>query len=272
MPRIFSLVFFFFFLFSSYGQIPEGFFPGKPLADGHSHNDYLHRNPLFDALAQGFTSVEADIFLAADGTLRVSHVPFALRMKPILRDLYLEPLSRWIAQNGGHVFRDSAQVLTLMIDLKGDGNLTYPVLRQELERYPRLFTHYVNGAEIKGPVRVMLSGSKPWNLVKNEEIQWVCFDGSPNVDYTGSGVKISRLSSPYASWFRKRPCAKMTAEETDDLKLLVYRADFDGRELRFWGAGNNPRRWKKLREVGVTVINVDRLKRFRKFLESEPKR
>ncbi len=29
----------------------------------HSHNDYLHRRPLLDALALGFCSVEADIYL-----------------------------------------------------------------------------------------------------------------------------------------------------------------------------------------------------------------
>jgi hypothetical protein len=269
MPRIVFFLFCFLFLFSVYGQIPEGFTPGNPLPAGHSHNDYVRRKPLFDALSYGFTSIEVDIFLASDGSLRVSHIPLALRKKPVLRNLYLEPLNRWVRRNGGYVFTDTAQVLTLMIDLKGDGNLTYPVLRKALEEYPLLFTRYVNGREIKGPVRIMLSGSKPWQLVENEAVQWVCLDGSIGADYTGSRVKIPRLSSPYSGWFKKRPCARMTVEETAELKQLVYRADYEARELRFWGAGNNPRRWKKLREAGVTVIGVDRLKRYRKFIGTE---
>jgi len=35
----------------------------NPLLNAHAHNDYLHKNPLFDALKNGFTSVEVDIHL-----------------------------------------------------------------------------------------------------------------------------------------------------------------------------------------------------------------
>src|SRR5690349_20625285 len=35
----------------------------NPLVQVHAHNDYEHPHPLFDALAQGFCSVEADIHL-----------------------------------------------------------------------------------------------------------------------------------------------------------------------------------------------------------------
>jgi hypothetical protein len=44
----------------------------KPLSEAHSHNDYLHRRPLLDALEQGFCGVEADVFLV-DGDLLVAH-------------------------------------------------------------------------------------------------------------------------------------------------------------------------------------------------------
>src|SRR6478672_5812077 len=33
-----------------------------PLANAHAHNDYEHARPLYDALDQGFTSVEADVY------------------------------------------------------------------------------------------------------------------------------------------------------------------------------------------------------------------
>jgi hypothetical protein len=45
-----------------------------PLA--HAHNDYEHARPLDDALALGFPSVEADVWLR-DGAIAVSHDPFS---------------------------------------------------------------------------------------------------------------------------------------------------------------------------------------------------
>ena len=40
---------------------------------GHAHNDYVHRQPLHDALALGYRSVEVDIFLKDGGRLLVGH-------------------------------------------------------------------------------------------------------------------------------------------------------------------------------------------------------
>ena len=39
----------------------------------HSHNDYWRPVPLYSALAAGCTSVEADVWLAENGELLVSH-------------------------------------------------------------------------------------------------------------------------------------------------------------------------------------------------------
>ena len=43
----------------------------KPLANAHAHNDYEHDRPLLDALDEGFTSIEADVFLV-EGQLLVA--------------------------------------------------------------------------------------------------------------------------------------------------------------------------------------------------------
>ena len=42
--------------------------PGR----AHAHNDYMHERPLFDALENGFRSVEADVFSKGD-SLYVAH-------------------------------------------------------------------------------------------------------------------------------------------------------------------------------------------------------
>ena len=75
-----------------------------PLVRAHSHNDYEHARPLFEALDQGFCSVEADVWLV-DGKLLVGHDRVDLKPERTLEALYLGPLRTRIEQNGGRVFR-----------------------------------------------------------------------------------------------------------------------------------------------------------------------
>ncbi|NVJ48512.1 MAG: hypothetical protein HWE07_15355, partial [Cytophagia bacterium] len=60
-----------FILFIS-SMISSSLFGQTPLPRAHAHNDYEHERPLFDALENGFTSVEADVYLI-DGELYVYH-------------------------------------------------------------------------------------------------------------------------------------------------------------------------------------------------------
>ena len=84
----------------------------SPLARAHAHNDYEHERPLFDALEQGFTSVEADIWLV-DGQLLVAHDLENVQPGRTIEALYLEPLAALVRANGGVVhpcFRHSLQL------------------------------------------------------------------------------------------------------------------------------------------------------------------
>src|SRR5258705_8249661 len=70
--------------------------PGvKPLPQAHAHNDYEHARPLFDALDQGFCSVEADIFLV-EGGLLVAHNPQKVKPEPTLQAPFLHPLPQTV--------------------------------------------------------------------------------------------------------------------------------------------------------------------------------
>src|ERR1700722_5932498 len=70
------------------------------ITGAHAHNDYLHQHPLFDALANGFCSVEADIYLT-NGELRVAHILAATKPGHTLQSLYLAPLRVRVKQNVG---------------------------------------------------------------------------------------------------------------------------------------------------------------------------
>src|ERR1700748_1478515 len=74
-----------------------------PLLNAHAHNDYEHTHPLFDALDQGFASVEADVY-PVDGELLVGHNRRDLKPERTLESLYLAPLAARVEKNGGHVF------------------------------------------------------------------------------------------------------------------------------------------------------------------------
>jgi hypothetical protein len=128
-----------------------------PLPNAHAHNDYLHDRPLLDALDQGFCSVEADVFLV-EGELWVAHTKAELSPERTLRRLYLDPLRERIVHNNSSVFGDG-QPLTLLIDLKSEGEATYQALDKLLEEYREILTYSENGVEHPGPVVAIISGA-----------------------------------------------------------------------------------------------------------------
>ena len=112
----------------------------------HAHNDYAHRRPLLDALAHGFTSVEADVFLV-DGKLLVAHTAAELKPDRTLESLYLDPLRARVRANGGRVYRDGPP-FWLLIDVKTEANATYAALHDVLAKYADLFT-CVDGGKVE---------------------------------------------------------------------------------------------------------------------------
>src|SRR3954462_5482632 len=86
------------------------------LPNAHAHNDYEHTRPLFDALDQGFCSVEADVFLR-DDKLLVGHTAASLKPDRRLKPLYLDPLRDRVRANGGRVYRGGPPCW-LLVDVK----------------------------------------------------------------------------------------------------------------------------------------------------------
>src|SRR6201996_6764150 len=85
-----------------------------PLLNGFAHNDYRHKHPLFDALANGYTNIEADIYLRGDSNLVVAHVLPYFKRHRTLEKLYFKPLFERVTQNGGKVYADYDKPITLM--------------------------------------------------------------------------------------------------------------------------------------------------------------
>ncbi len=47
----------------------------EPILVAHAQNDYLHDRPLVEALENGFTSIEVDVYLRRSDRLLVAHWP-----------------------------------------------------------------------------------------------------------------------------------------------------------------------------------------------------
>jgi len=237
-----------------------------PLQRGHAHNDYMNDAPLFDALDHGFKSIEIDVCLDGNN-LKVAHGKTFLKLKQTLEEMYLDPLREWIRLNGGTVYKNDTLPLVLMIDLKGDGRKSYPVLHSILSRYENILTVYEGTKVRRGPVRVCVSGSRPYELILAQEKRYVTIDGPiDRLVYSSMlPTELERVSAPYGDFFRWRGSGKMPEKEKKMLDDLVENAHRYGREIRFYAAGNSGKVWKELLDAGVDWINVDNLGKFRNF-------
>ena len=79
-----------------------------PLPNGYAHNDYWHKRPLLDALENGYTHIEVDIFHLGDEFIVAHLFPF-FKQDKTLENLYLKPLSEHIARNKGVVYANFNQ-------------------------------------------------------------------------------------------------------------------------------------------------------------------
>ncbi|MFC6618893.1 hypothetical protein [Deinococcus radiophilus] len=147
----------------------------SPLPRAHAHNDYEHDRPLLDALAQGFTSVESDVFLRGNELL-VAHEASQLQPGRTLQTLYLEPLRQIAAQNGGHIY-PGGQSLTLYIDVKDEAEATYQAIDRVLAGYSDLLTRYDNGTVTPGAVTVIISGNRVPATMQAQALRYAGMDG-----------------------------------------------------------------------------------------------
>jgi len=223
----------------------------------HSHNDYLQRHPLADAMANGFRSVEADIWLDGNDLL-VGHVPLAF--VGTLQTLYLDPLQR-IVDRQGSVYGDGVP-LYLWIDIKSKEAGLRPVLREQLSHYPML-----RGASPM--VIAILTGDEPSKAayIQDPAQPFACRDSN----------EVNRSDPPGdASWpwyalrwhdyFDWDGRGVMPRRERILLWALVAQIHAGGRMLRLWETPDTEALWSELLDADVDMLGTDDLPRLRRFL------
>lgn len=241
----------------------------KPLPNAHAHNDYEHERPLFDALAQGFTSVEADVHLI-EGELYVAHDrPQSLSADRTLAALYLQPLLEIRKTNDGYIYPGYQEPFYLMIDIKTDAEETYAVLKRQLETYAALLRIYEGDQLVSdGPVTIFLSGNRPIETVRKESRRMVALDGRPEDLGLGFSAEVMPvISQRYGKIVPWQGKGKIPKKQWKKLKQLADAAEREGKKLRLWASPEDPEVWKTLLSAGADLINTDELAGLRKFLE-----
>lgn len=232
----------------------------------HAHNDYEHARPLLDALAQGFVSVEADIFLM-EGQLLVAHDAVDLKAERTLEALYLQPLHERVKQNGGRVYAKAEAPFYLLIDIKTEAEPTYASLKPLLEKHRDMLSHFTDDKTTPGAVTVVISGNRPREIMAREKKRLAGIDGRlSDLEEENSVHLLPWISDNWLLHFRWRGDGQLPEEDQKKLTDIVRRTHERKQQLRFWGIPDTPAVWEAMRAGGVDWINSDKLEELSAFL------
>jgi hypothetical protein len=240
------------------------------LPQAHAHNDYLHDRPLLDALAYGFTSVEADIFLVGE-ELCVAHDAPEIRPERTLQRLYLDPLRERAKANDGRIYRDHARFL-LLIDIKSAAEPTYRRLHEVLAEYRDLITSFGPNGRTDRAVLAVISGNRPFEWMRSQPVRYAGYDGRlTDLESDTLAELVPMISDHWGRNFTWRGDGPMPDPERQKLREIVGAAHAKGRLVRFWAtpdARSDARQmlWKQLLASGVDLINTDDLEGLQAFL------
>ncbi len=244
------------------------------LPAGFAHNDYLHDEPLRDALQNGYVYIEADIHLI-EGELYVSqNKPTRLDPEKTLVKLYLDPLYRIYKANGNRFYDNFEEPLVLSVDIKTEACPTYVHLRHQLNPYREMLTHFKNGTTTEGALTVLISGNRPIEEMAKDTDRIICVDG--RITDVGKNIPndlMPIISDNFTKVFgKKKKPEQFKEEDLAKLRAIVKSIRQEGKKLRFWKTQESTELWAFLLKEGVNLINTDELENFRTFyLEKENK-
>ena len=238
----------------------------------HSHNDYKHKRPLYDALYNHFGSIEADIYAVGD-SLFVAHNFHEIKSGYTLQNLYLKPLKEQIEKNNRSVYGDGKEII-LFIDIKDDATQTYTLLHKTLEKYKSYLSEFKNGKKTKRQVVIIISGNRPFQMMKNQAVRYAGYDGRlDNLDSNISANLMPVISDNWNDYFSWNGKGKMLRSEKKKLNKIVHKAKDKGYLLRFWATPNQTKKqriavWTELKNAGVNLIGTDYLVEMKEFIQN----
>ncbi len=239
-----------------------------PLQNAFAHNDYWHKRPLFDALQNGYTYIEADIFFV-NGEMVVAHLFPFFQGDRTLENLYLKPLSQLVKKQGS-VFAGYDTPITLMIDIKTGPESTYEALKPLLEKYRSILSGYENGKVHNRMVTIVLSGNKPYKMIKKERNRLAFIDEDlRDVGKDKCCAEVYPMAScKYSSLLSWEGEGEMPLKQRSRLQRYVRKAHNMGKKVRLWASPERKEVWNELLRCGVDLINTDNLVALKEYLNT----
>ena len=215
----------------------------------HAHNDYQQPEPFTHALRYKVFSIEADIYLSGNKLL-VAHDKKELVSAKTLDSLYLQPIIKLFGRHKGTINEDTTYKLVLMIDIKENGEEVIAQLIKLVSTHRLVFDRSVNTKA----VQLVISGDRGASSKWVSYPAYILFDGRPYETYDdGTLERVAFISDSWTGYH---------LPPTDDhqrLKFAIEKVHEMGKLLRLWGSPDNSDSWKLQKQLGVDIINTDKL-------------
>ena len=215
----------------------------------HAHNDYQKPEPLTNALRHKVFSIEADIYLS-DNRLLVAHDKKELSTANRLDSLYLLPIIELFHRNKGSISEDSSYLPVLMIDIKENGEAALAQLIKLVSQHRPIFDRSVNAKAMQ----LVISGNRGASSTWTSYPSYIFFDGRPKETYDSVTLqRVAFISDSYSNYINPHDSI------TSRIRQVVKKVHGLGKLFRLWGSPDNYESWKQQQQLGVDIINTDKV-------------
>ena len=221
----------------------------------HAHNDYQKTEPLTNALRHKVFSIEADIYLS-DNRLLVAHDKKELSAAKRLDSLYLKPIIDLFRRHKGTISEDSSYTPVLMIDIKENGEAAIAQLIKLVSIYRSVFDRSVNAKA----VQLVISGDRGSSSTWTYYPSYIFFDGRPKETYDSATLqRVAFISDSYFNYINPQDSNNSLIGQG------VKKVHGMGKLFRLWASPDNPESWQLQQELGIDIINTDKVAECRNY-------
>ena len=247
------------FILLNYLVLEQNILAQDFIKNAHSHNDYLNKRPLFNALENKFKSIEVDVFLSKTKLL-VGHNRLQLKKNRTIETLYLDPLWDLFLSNNGRIYENNIP-LYLLVDIKTSAIETYSTLQKVLDNYEPMLSYVEADSLIYSAVTIIISGNRPGIIdLKTIKKRNVFIDGRfSDVGQHISNKLMPLISSNWKENFKWNGVGLFPENELILLKSFIQKVHLENKEIRFWGSPDNKISWEIMTSAGVDLINTDKI-------------
>ncbi|TMI65373.1 MAG: glycerophosphodiester phosphodiesterase [Bacteroidetes bacterium] len=223
----------------------------------HAHNDYHRPEPFTNAIRNKVFSIEVDIFLVGNKLL-VAHDKDEIPTASTLDSFYLQPIIELFRKHKGTITDDTAYAPVLMIDIKENAEPVLAALFKLLAHHPSVFDRSVN----RKAVQIVISGDRGPSFKWATYPSNILFDGRPNEPY--DDAKLQRIAFISDSWV---PYNLPPNDDFERLKQVIDKVHSMKKRIRLWASPDNPESWKLQKELGIDIINTDKVTECRNYFK-----